>query len=69
MMRPNQGGSGETEWDSKKGGMSVEEEDDETVVALLPDAPLPDDHHLHIWMRAGFLHKAELALFHGGGYA
>jgi hypothetical protein len=43
-------------------GTPVDQVEDETDVALLPLIPLPDDHHLHPWMRPNLVRKAELAL-------
>ena len=53
---------GEDEWDSQDVGSPVEQAEDETDVALLPLSPLPDDHHLLLWMRPNLVRKAELAL-------
>ena len=56
-------GSGrEEEWGSQEGGTPVDQVEDGTEVALLPLAPLPDDHHLLAWMRPNLGRKAELAL-------
>jgi hypothetical protein len=52
----------EEEWDSQDVGTPVDQVEDETDVALLPLIPLPDDHHLHPWMRPNLVRKAELAL-------